>query len=32
MLDASINGDVILFSTAKTTPSDVCMPIAVDPS
>lgn len=32
ILEASINGDVILFSTAKTTPSDVWIPIAVEPS
>ena len=31
-LAGSISGDVILFSTASTTPSDVCIPIAVDPS
>ena len=32
MLAASIKGEVILFSTASTTPSLVWMPIAVDPS
>lgn len=29
---ASINGEVIRFSTAKTTPSEVQIPIAVDPN
>ncbi|KAI8423658.1 hypothetical protein MSG28_012710 [Choristoneura fumiferana] len=28
----SINGEVILFSTAKTTPSEVQIPMAVEPS
>lgn len=28
----SISGDVILFSTANTTPSEVQMPMAVDPN
>ena len=32
MLDGSISTDVTLFSTAKTTPSDVQIPTAVDPS
>lgn len=32
ILEASINGEVTLFSTARTTPSEVCIPIAVDPS
>ena len=32
MLEGSSRGDVILFSTARTTPSAVWIPIAVDPS
>lgn len=32
MLDGTIRGDVILFSTANRTPSLVWMPIAVEPS
>ena len=32
ILDGTIKGDVILFSTAMTTPSDVFIPTAVDPS
>lgn len=32
ILDASIKREVILFSTASTTPSAVLSPIAVDPS
>ena len=32
ILEGSMSGDVTRFSTANTTPSDVCMPIAVDPS
>ena len=32
MVVGSISVDVILFSTARTTPSLVWMPIAVDPS
>jgi hypothetical protein len=32
MLEGSIRGDVILFSTAITTPSEVLIPIAVDPN
>jgi len=32
MLVGTISGDVTRFSTASTTPSGVCMPIAVDPS
>lgn len=32
MLDGSINGEVTLFSTASTTPSLVCIPMAVDPN
>ena len=32
ILEGSINGEVTLFSTARTTPSEVCIPIAVDPS
>jgi hypothetical protein len=31
-LDESINGDVARFSTASTTPSDVRIAIAVEPS
>jgi hypothetical protein len=30
--DLTSSGDVILFSTARTTPSFVSTPIAVDPS
>jgi len=32
ILLGSISGEVTLFSTAKTTPSFVWIPIAVDPS
>jgi hypothetical protein len=32
MVCGSISVDVILFSTATTTPSDVWMPMAVEPS
>lgn len=32
MLLGSISGEVILFSTARHTPSDVWMPMAVDPN
>ena len=32
MLPGTINGDVTLFSTARTTPSDVWNPMAVEPS
>lgn len=32
MLLGSIRGEVILFSTARHTPSDVWMPMAVDPN
>ena len=31
-LFGSMSGEVIRFSTARTTPSDVCIPMAVDPS
>lgn len=32
MLFGMISGDVILLSTARTTPSEVRIPIAVEPS
>jgi hypothetical protein len=32
MLLGSIKGEVILFSTARQTPSEVWIPMAVDPS
>ena len=32
ILEGSSRGDVILFSTASTTPSAVWIPMAVDPS